>query len=179
MIFRNLIFEPEVVKQRLRAGMVSHHEQQASKCNGEKQHRVLWPAYNLNIAPPQASTEGLFQQTRLLTTVIYQNCRMSVSNSDMSQSAAAALGLVLLSNLAAAGTVPKLPRSITGVVEVTNAQKQPTKIVKPVYPPAARQAWIQGMVSLDVVVGKTGSVEMLGCDDYCSMLPQILIESAA
>src|SRR6266481_5308760 len=64
MIFRNLIFEPEVVKQRLRAGMVSHHEQQASKCNGEQQHRVLWPAYNLNLAPPQASTEGLFQQTQ-------------------------------------------------------------------------------------------------------------------
>src|SRR2546429_8581025 len=70
MIFRNLIFEPEVVKQRLRAGMVSHHEQQASKCNGEQQHRELWPAYNLNIAPPQASTEGLFQQTRLFTSTI-------------------------------------------------------------------------------------------------------------
>src|SRR5256885_14793474 len=70
MIFRNLIFEPEVVKQRLRAGMVSHHEQQASKWNGEQQHRVLWPAYNPNIAPPQASTEGLFQQTRLISTVI-------------------------------------------------------------------------------------------------------------
>src|SRR5216684_557169 len=70
MIFRNLIFEPEVVKQRLRAGMVSHHEQQASKWNGEQQHRVLWPAYNPNIAPPQASTEGLFQQTRLLTSTI-------------------------------------------------------------------------------------------------------------
>src|SRR6266436_1555482 len=69
MIFRNLIFEPEVVKQRLRAGMVSHHKQQASKCNGEQQHRVLWPAYNLNIAPPQASIEGLFQQTRLFSTV--------------------------------------------------------------------------------------------------------------
>ena len=26
MIFRNLIFEPEVVKQRFRAGVVSHHE---------------------------------------------------------------------------------------------------------------------------------------------------------
>jgi TonB-like protein len=60
-----------------------------------------------------------------------------------------------------------------------NANVQPAKIVKPVYPPAARQAWIQGMVSLDVVVAKTGAVEMLGCDDYCRMLPQILIESAA
>src|SRR5207302_8460858 len=73
MIFMNLIFEPEVVKQRLRAGMVSHHEQQASKCNGEQQHRVLWPAYNLNIAPPQASTEGLFQQTQAITLTIPQS----------------------------------------------------------------------------------------------------------
>src|SRR5450631_4725406 len=79
MIFRNLIFEPEVVKQRLRAGMVSHHEQQASKYNGEQQHRVLWPAYNSNIAPPQASTEGLFQQTRLLTSTIGHNPALSQS----------------------------------------------------------------------------------------------------
>jgi hypothetical protein len=28
MIFRNLIFEPKVIKQRLRAGMVPHHKQQ-------------------------------------------------------------------------------------------------------------------------------------------------------
>jgi hypothetical protein len=46
---------------------VPHHEQQASKWNGEKRHRELWPAYNPNIAPPQASTEGLFQQTLSLT----------------------------------------------------------------------------------------------------------------
>src|SRR5207249_5223117 len=77
MIFRNLIFEPEVVKQRLRAGMVSHHEQQASKCNGEQQHPVLRPAYNLNIAPPQASTQGLFQQTQPIT----QACAISSLNS--------------------------------------------------------------------------------------------------
>ena len=69
MIFRNLIFESEVVKQLLRAGMVSHHEQQASKWNDEQQHRGLWPAYNPNTAAPQASTEGLFQQTRLLSKV--------------------------------------------------------------------------------------------------------------
>src|SRR6476660_7763509 len=67
MILRNLIFKTEVVKQRLRAGMVSHHEQQASKCHGEQQHRELWPAYNANVAPSQASTEGLFQQTQAIT----------------------------------------------------------------------------------------------------------------
>jgi len=46
---------------------VPHHEQQASECNGEQQHRELWPAYNPNAAPPQASTEGLFQQTQAIS----------------------------------------------------------------------------------------------------------------
>jgi hypothetical protein len=45
---------------------VSHHEQ-ASKDNREQQHRVLWPAYNRNLATRQASTEGLFQQTQALS----------------------------------------------------------------------------------------------------------------
>src|SRR5215475_7502944 len=67
MIFRNLIFEAEVVEQRLRAGLVPHHEQQTSECSGEQQRRELWPAYNANIALPQASTEGLFQQTQAIT----------------------------------------------------------------------------------------------------------------
>src|SRR5215472_6056410 len=66
MILRNLIFQLEVIKQRLPAGLVSHHKQQASQCNAEQQHR--WAAYNLNPAPAQASTEGLFQQTRLIAT---------------------------------------------------------------------------------------------------------------
>jgi hypothetical protein len=66
MIFRNLIFQAEVVIQRLPAGLVSHHEQQASECEDKQRHRELWPAYNPNLAPPQASTEGLFQQTRLV-----------------------------------------------------------------------------------------------------------------
>jgi hypothetical protein len=57
--------------------LVPHHEQQASKWNGEKQHRELWPAYNSNIAPPQASTEGLFQQTRLITTVSLRVARQN------------------------------------------------------------------------------------------------------
>jgi TonB family protein len=85
---------------------------------------------------------------------------------------------VLLGNLAAAQGVSKLPQSIAGVVDVPKPGKQPTKIVEPLYPPAARDAWIQGVVSLDVVVGKTGSVEMLGCDDHCCMLSPILIQSA-
>jgi hypothetical protein len=46
--------------------LVSHHEQ-ASKANRQQQHRVLWPAYNPNLAPLQASTEGLFQQTQAIS----------------------------------------------------------------------------------------------------------------
>src|SRR6266496_1139012 len=69
MIFRNLIFQAEVIEQRFGAGLVPHHEQQASKWNGEMQHPELWPAYNPNFAPPQASTEGLFQQTQALSLI--------------------------------------------------------------------------------------------------------------
>src|SRR5215510_5935050 len=39
MIFRNLIFEAEVVEQRFRAAVMSHHEQQTSKRSDEEQHR--------------------------------------------------------------------------------------------------------------------------------------------
>src|SRR6476620_3203979 len=83
MILRNLIFKTEVVKQRLRAGMVSHHEQQASKCHAEQQHRELWPAYNANVAPSQASTEGLFQQTQAFSPLCAFCSPKSVSVSAM------------------------------------------------------------------------------------------------
>jgi hypothetical protein len=63
-----LILQSEVVEQRLRAGVVSHHEQQASEDDDEQQH--LWPAYNPNLASPQASTVGLFQHPRDVTTGI-------------------------------------------------------------------------------------------------------------
>src|SRR5256885_17173238 len=36
---------------------------------GDQRHRDLCHVNNANVAPPQASTEGLFQQTRLLSTV--------------------------------------------------------------------------------------------------------------
>src|SRR5215831_8585396 len=68
MILRNLIFKLEVIKERLPAGLVSHHEQ-ASKADREQQHRVLCPAYNPSPATRQASTERLFQQTRLFSSV--------------------------------------------------------------------------------------------------------------
>jgi hypothetical protein len=45
---------------------MSHHEQQASECEQKQRHQELWPAYNSNLASPQASTEGLFQQTQAI-----------------------------------------------------------------------------------------------------------------
>jgi hypothetical protein len=69
MILRNLIFDPEIVEQRLRARVMSHHEQQASERGNEQQHHELWPAYNLTLVREQASSQVLFQQQRDVTTV--------------------------------------------------------------------------------------------------------------
>src|SRR5579864_6804608 len=60
MIFRNLIFEAEVIKQRFRAGLVSHHEQQTSQRSREKQHLETLPAYNVNLADATSIKRGTF-----------------------------------------------------------------------------------------------------------------------
>jgi len=69
MILRNLIFYSEIVEQRLRARVMSHHEQQASERGNEQQHHELWPAYNLTLVREQASSQVLFQQQRDLSPV--------------------------------------------------------------------------------------------------------------
>src|SRR6266704_1336254 len=38
MVFRNLIFQPEVVEQRFRAVVLSHHDQQASDDQNQTKH---------------------------------------------------------------------------------------------------------------------------------------------
>lgn len=88
------------------------------------------------------------------------------------------IGLAILSSLSVAQGMPKVPKRIPGVIDASNLHKQPTKIVKPLYPKGALESWIQGTVSLDVVVGKTGLVELIGPDDYCCMLPSVLVQSA-
>ena len=64
MILRNLIFDPEIVEGRLRAGVMSDHEQQASERGNEQQPHELWPAYNVTLVREQASSLVLFQQQR-------------------------------------------------------------------------------------------------------------------
>jgi len=39
MVFGNVIFQPEIVEQRLRAGLSPHHDQQASDNGDEQQHQ--------------------------------------------------------------------------------------------------------------------------------------------
>ena len=70
MILRNLIFYSEIVEQRLRARVMSHHEQQASERGNEQQLHELWPAYNLTAVLEQASSQVLFQQQLPLSQVI-------------------------------------------------------------------------------------------------------------
>src|SRR5215470_9669856 len=70
MVFWNLIFNPEVVEQRLRAGVRSHHEQQASERGQQPQHHKLWPAYNVTSVQEQASSRVLFQQTRVILPTV-------------------------------------------------------------------------------------------------------------
>lgn len=94
----------------------------------------------------------------------------------MRHPACVVLGLAVLSSLSIAQDVPKLPKSIPEVIDASN--QQPTKIIKPQYPQSAREAWIQGTVSLDVVVGKTGSVELIDPDDYCCTVPPDFVQSA-
>jgi Gram-negative bacterial TonB protein C-terminal len=65
------------------------------------------------------------------------------------------------------------------VVRIANTEKQPTKIVRPVYPREASEHWIQGRVVLDVVIGKNGTVKMLGRDEYDCLSPTILVQAAA
>src|ERR1700733_8413102 len=60
MILRNLIFNPEIVEQRLRAGMMSHHEQQASERGIQQQHHVLWLAYNGIVVQETSINSGTF-----------------------------------------------------------------------------------------------------------------------
>jgi outer membrane biosynthesis protein TonB len=55
-------------------------------------------------------------------------------------------------------------------VNIPLLKQQPTKIIDPVYPQIARQGWIQGKIVLDVLIGKTGAVEKVGCDKYCACL---------
>jgi hypothetical protein len=92
---------------------------------------------------------------------------------------AALVGAALLTCYASAQGIPKLPKTMAGVIDIPNLEKQPTNIVEPVYPATAREQWIQGKIVLDVVIGKTGAVEMIGCDEYCRMSPNILTQAAA
>src|SRR5580698_8621814 len=82
MILRNLIFNPEIVEQRLRAGMMSHHEQQASERGIQQQHHVLWLAYNGIVAQETSINSGTFS-TDTGDNISYPNSRGSELGNDL------------------------------------------------------------------------------------------------
>jgi|NGEPerStandDraft_6_1074524.scaffolds.fasta_scaffold16561_2 TonB family protein len=75
--------------------------------------------------------------------------------------------------------LPKFPKTMPGVVNIPHLPQQPTKTVKPVYPPEALQRWIQATIVLDAVLDTQGAVETLGCDTICSDARPDLLRSAA
>jgi protein TonB len=61
------------------------------------------------------------------------------------------------------GKLPEPPKGrIPGVIAVANLEgKRPLILVRPKYPETAMKAGIEGDVDLDIVIGKTGKIEML------------------
>lgn len=72
-----------------------------------------------------------------------------------------ACGFVLLAICVGTQYHPLHAQSDEGAIRVGGAVKPPlrTKGVSPVYPPAARQARVQGVVILEVTVGADGKVK--------------------
>ncbi|ABF40220.1 TonB-like protein [Candidatus Koribacter versatilis Ellin345] len=75
--------------------------------------------------------------------------------------------------------LPDLPKNVPGAVTMQRLNEAPTKTVKPVYPDVALQKWIQGTVTLDVVISADGKAEQIGCDSYCQIFPREMGEAAA
>ncbi len=89
------------------------------------------------------------------------------------------IGLFLLGCPLLGQDLPKFPKVMPGVVNIPHLAQQPTKVVKPVYPPEELQRWIQTTVVLDAILDTSGNVESLGCDATCSDARPDFIQSAA
>jgi TonB family protein len=73
-----------------------------------------------------------------------------------------AIWIVLYATLAPFCSAQKAAERNTDVstVRIVSVDKKPTKIVKPTYPESAKLAGIRGPVVLDIIIGKSGEVEM-------------------
>lgn len=92
----------------------------------------------------------------------------------------AGLTVGLLSCLGfAQSPLPKLPKTLPGVVSMPHLLQQPTTSPKPIYPDGAREHWTEGTVTLDVVIDENGTPEQIGCDDYCAASRPDMIQAAA
>ena len=75
--------------------------------------------------------------------------------------------------------LPKLPKTLPGVASMPHLLQAPLVSPKPKYPEGAREHWIEGTVTLDVVFDENGVPEQIGCDDYCSASRPDMIQAAA
>lgn len=92
----------------------------------------------------------------------------------------AGITIFLLSSLSfAQSPVPKLPKTLPGVVNMPHILQAPIASPKPVYPDGAREHWTEGTVTLEVVIGENGAPEQIGCDDYCAASRPDMIQAAA
>jgi hypothetical protein len=87
--------------------------------------------------------------------------------------------LLVVAGFVIAEDVPKLPKAIPGTVYIPNLLQRPTKVVKPVFPAAELQKWAQQTIIFDVVVGASGEVEMIGCDEVCHDVHPDFIDAGA
>jgi TonB family protein len=75
--------------------------------------------------------------------------------------------------------LPKLPKTLPGVVNMPHLFQRPTVSPKPAYPDGAREHWVEGTITLDVVIGENGAPEQIGCDDYCAASRPDMVQAAA
>jgi TonB family protein len=88
-----------------------------------------------------------------------RNCELEITEADMIyRTAICLLSLTACISLSAAQDTPQTPAQAVHVSAEVAADLLVSK-VDPIYPPLARQARIQGVVSLKVIVGNTGDVE--------------------
>ena len=82
---------------------------------------------------------------------------------------------------AAAENAPPLPPPTPGVQRIRiGGNKQDSKVVnkpRPVYPPAAKQARVQGVVKLQVLIDKEGNVSNIGVISGDSLLVQSAVDA--
>src|SRR5262244_2156535 len=82
MVLRNLIFDTEVVEQRLRTVLLPHHKQPASEIGDCLQHHSLSSAYNLALVALASTNSVTFSTATLDFTHCPGKSRSQLNQTD-------------------------------------------------------------------------------------------------